>query len=149
MTLFICYVFHLNYNYVYNKSSDIILEESHNNESDSIDYNIHDSISNMIIQFRILYPDIVYKQAVIESGNFKSDIFINNNNPFGMRMPQNRATTALYSKKGYAYYNNIRDGVIDYALFQNYIIRQRTRDEYLNYLQRNYAEDSHYRKKIE
>ena len=49
------------------------------------------------------YPYIVLAQAKLESGDFKSKIFKQNNNMFGMKKPRRRTTTASMEKNGYAY----------------------------------------------
>lgn len=54
---------------------------------------------NMLIAceyFGVKYPSIVTAQAILESGNFKSDIFKEYNNPFGL---YNSATKDYYKFK--------------------------------------------------
>ena len=62
---------------------------------------------------RIEHPYIVYAQAMIESNNFQSKIYRENNNMFGMKMPERRATLAIGINKGHAVYRNWRECVID------------------------------------
>lgn len=50
-------------------------------------------------------------QAAHETGNFTSNIFILNNNCYGMKYAGQ--STALGEKNGYAYYNNIEESAID------------------------------------
>ena len=60
-----------------------------------------------LVYFEILsqdieYPDIVFAQAMLESGYMSSTIYLENNNLLGMRIPERRQKVALYSKKGYS-----------------------------------------------
>lgn len=48
-----------------------------------------------ILELGIAYPDVVLAQAKIETGNFTSKIFRENNNMFGMKLPGRRTTTAV------------------------------------------------------
>ncbi|MCF8340180.1 MAG: glucosaminidase domain-containing protein [Chitinophagaceae bacterium] len=99
-----------------------------------------------ILYNNIAYPDIVFAQAVLESGYMGSEIFQENNNLFGMRMPERRPTIAIRNNKGYALYDCWCDSVKDYKMFQDFSFRksQKTREEYFGYLGRIYAEDSSY-----
>lgn len=94
------------------------------------------------------HPDIVYAQAVLETGNFKSNIFINNNNLFGMRVPGVRSNTVRGKVNNYAYYKNWKESVVDYALYQASYLRKLDRNQYFNYLDANYAKDVNYSLKL-
>ena len=108
----------------------------------------HESVKKYIIQLNIKFPEIVYAQTVLETGNFKSNICLNNNNVFGMKLSSTRPTTAICERNGYAYYNTWQESVIDYAFYQAYYFDSvKTVGEYLDKLG-NYAEDSLYIKKI-
>lgn len=99
-----------------------------------------------IIENGIRHPDIVLAQAILESGYLTSQVFIENNNLFGMRFPERRPTVALSKNRGYSVYNCWIDSVKDYKLFQEFLFRkkEKTRDEYFDYLNRVYAEDPNY-----
>jgi hypothetical protein len=99
-----------------------------------------------IIENDIKHPDIVLAQAILESGYLSSPIFIENNNLFGMRLPERRPTVALSENRGYSVYDCWTDSVKDYKLFQEFLFRrkEKTRDEYFDYLDRIYAEDPNY-----
>lgn len=96
-------------------------ENKKNNLQEVIEFTpcYKDSIANFLIELKVKYPHIVLSQSIIESGNYTSKIFLENNNPFGMKLSWNRATTALGIKNGYAYYSNLRDAIIDYAFMQS------------------------------
>ena len=106
-----------------------------------------ENLARLIYTLKIAHPDIVMAQAIIESGNFKSNIFKENNNLFGMKMPEYRKTTAIGTNRGHAVYRNWRESVIDYALWQGKRARYSTTNQYLRRL-RSYAADPNYISKI-
>lgn len=90
------------------------------------------------------HKDIVYAQAVLETGNFTSTIFQENNNLFGMKEARIRITTNQGTRRGHAYYNSWYDSVLDYAMYQSRYLGKLSRRQYFEYLQKNYAEDPNY-----
>lgn len=117
------------------------------------DMNIsYSSLYHEIIKSNILYPDVVFAQALLESGNLTSNVYKVENNLFGMKFPRKRKTTS--SKKGetgYANYEHWTESVYDYKLWQNQTLRNKkieTQSEYLNHLGNVYAEDIHYITKL-
>ena len=97
----------------------------------------------------IRFSDIVYAQAVLETGSFSSKVFRVNNNLFGMKVAKSRPTTALGLRRGHAFYKDWRMSVVDYALFQSAYTRKiRTEEGYYKYLSRNYATDVTYVNKL-
>ena len=109
---------------------------------------IADSVKMFIIQTNIAHPDIVYRQAVLESGNFTSDIFRENNNIFGMRMAVSRPHVQIGENKGYAVYENWKASLTDYALWQSWSAKRLDRQAYIELLGRIYASDEDYVNKI-
>jgi len=100
-------------------------------------------------RLNIKFPHIVLAQAMIESGHFQSNIFMANNNLFGMKQARQRCTTAKGTNLNHAYYDNWKESVMDYALFQSaYLRKLKTEAQYLKYLDRNYAEAQNYDKAI-
>lgn len=98
-----------------------------------------------ILELNIRFPHIVYAQALLESGEFKSHIFKENNNFFGMKQAKQRPTTNKGTENGHAYFSNWRDCVVDYAFYQAaYLNDLRSEAEYYQYLGQNYAEDPGY-----
>lgn len=59
----------------------------------------------------------IVSQSVHETGNFTSKIFKENNNLFGMKMPEIRETTAKGSKYGHAIFGSIEGSLDDYTMF--------------------------------
>lgn len=123
-----------------NKDEVILPEESQ--------LEFKDSVLNFIFELRLDHPYIVYSQAIIESGNFTSNIWKENNNMFGMKMPERRATLAIGINKGHSVYRNWKECIIDYALFQSSYLRGLSEEEYFVKIGNSYAEDGSYEKKI-
>lgn len=82
--------------------------------------------------YEIHHKEIVYAQAVIESGNFKSKLSRNNNNIFGIR-----------HGKRYRRYNHWSECVLDYKnRIQN---RYKEGEDYYHFLKRiRYATNPNY-----
>lgn len=98
-----------------------------------------------IKDLRVKYPYIVLAQAKLESGNYRSFIFKNNNNLFGMKHPGVRPTTSMGTKFGYASYSSWRESVIDYLLYSTTQIKNvSSEEEYYNFLGKMYAENTSY-----
>lgn len=108
----------------------------------------HELLYEQINEKNIKFPDIVFAQAVLESGHFKAPLFINKNNLFGMRIPKKRETTAVNKgKKGYALYENWDSSIDDYLLWQEFTLKNRgnlTRSQYFALLGKVYASDKRY-----
>jgi uncharacterized FlgJ-related protein len=108
-----------------------------------------DKLLVMIKELNFSFPDIVYAQAILETDNFKSRIFIENNNLFGMKQAVKRITKARCSQYDHAYYKNWMESVDDYALYSStYLSSLKTESDYFEYLSQNYAEDSQYVTKL-
>ena len=107
-----------------------------------------DSVYNYILELNIQHPEIVLRQARIESGNFKSRIFLENNNMFGMKIPNKRPNMVSGSNRGYAVYNSWQESIIDYALYQVYSGKNLSQEDYIKMLNNNYAEDVNYLNKL-
>jgi flagellum-specific peptidoglycan hydrolase FlgJ len=101
-----------------------------------------------ITEKNIKFPEIVFAQAVLESGHFKAPIFTIKNNLFGMKVPKKRETTAINKgKKGYAKYHSWDSSVDDYLLWQEFTLKnknQLTKNQYLSLLGKIYAKDKNY-----
>lgn len=110
---------------------------------------LSDEILSYILDLRIENAYLVYAQARLESANFTSVIFKENNNLFGMKFPERRPTTAIGVNRGHAVYKDWRHSVIDYALMQAAYYRGLNRKEYLDKVMPVYSTDSTYRKILE
>jgi hypothetical protein len=117
-------------------------------ENDSSDTSFtFDRFKQFVIDAGVKFPDIVIAQAVCESG-FKSTIWKENNNPFGMKMAKSRNTTAIETNRNHAKYKNWQMAVIDYAYYQAVFMRKvNSRENYFKALN-SYAEDPNYENKL-
>lgn len=88
--------------------------------------------------YGVKHSQIVYAQAVLETGHFKSDLCLNDNNLFGL----------YNSKKGKYYkFDHWIESVIAYKDFIQY--KYKPSEDYYKFLQRiGYAEDSNYISKL-
>jgi hypothetical protein len=116
---------------------------------ESIDPFSEDRLVEIMIELGIKFPYIPYAQSKLETGNWKSSVFIENHNLFGMKEATRRVSTAKGSNKGHAYYDTWRESVYDYAFYQcRYLGNIKTEDEYFQYLSASYAEDTSYVNKL-
>lgn len=126
-----------------NRESEPLVLES------ELDAFSEDKLMEEINRSGIRFADIVFAQAVLETGRFKSEIFRESNNLFGMKLARQRNTTASGESRGHAYYEDWRLSVMDYSLYQSTYLRKiKTERQYLQYLSENYAEDPNYVNKL-
>ncbi len=101
-----------------------------------------------LLRLNIKYPHIVMAQAMQES-SFKSPMFNHNNNMLGMKVARRRPSTNIGEQFNHANYDNWRDAVVDYALWQcTFILDVKTEDEYYQVLDGVYAESTTYISKV-
>jgi hypothetical protein len=116
------------------------------NDSDPFTEN---KMAEMMKELNVKFAWIPMAQSMIETGHFHSDIFIENNNLFGMKEAKSRITTAIGTNKNHAEYNTWRESIYDYAFYQSrYLGKIRSESEYYQYLSASYAEDPTYVAKI-
>lgn len=91
----------------------------------------------------------VYAQALLESAKFTSNVFKENNNPFGLKQPKVRKTTATGSNRGHATFNSVSEAITDYFLRQtNFRVTYQNDEQYINdTFNSKYAEDQKYKTK--
>jgi hypothetical protein len=108
-----------------------------------------EALIRLLKDCHIKYPHIVLAQAKLESGDFKSKMFRQNSNLFGMKLARQRITTALGEKSGHAYYRDWIDGVHDYGMYQSAMMCNVSNEvEYFAKLDERYAEDTTYINKL-
>lgn len=106
-------------------------------------------LKQFILELNIRFPHIVLAQAKLESGYFKSKMFRENNNFFGMKVARRRPTTNKGEQYGHAFFDSWKDCVVDYAFYQAaYLNDIKTEAQYFAYLRANYAEDPTYVEKL-
>ena len=91
------------------------------------------------------FPHIILAQAKLESGNFSSNIFIENHNLFGMKEARVRLNLAKGTQYGHAYYNSWEESITDYALwYSTYAYKCKTEKQLYKLLEKQYAESTTY-----
>lgn len=121
-----------------------ISKEEQQSNCKSLEY-----VESELKSLNVRFVDIAVAQSIIESGSYTSDVYTKANNCFGMKLAKQRPTTAIGEYKGYAKYKNVRDCLIDYALWQqNNLSGINTNEDYFKLLERVYAEDKDYINKI-
>lgn len=84
------------------------------------------SIDNMykaLLYLEVKQPEMLIRQAYLETGGFTSELWINYNNPFGMKhgwKRPNKSYGRVMEPVGYAGYTHWSDAVRDMKLFQQY-----------------------------
>lgn len=108
-----------------------------------------DKLVTMLNDLNVRFPHIVLAQARLETGGYKSRIFKENNNLFGMKQATVRVNTAAGTQHNHAYYDTWKESVYDYAFYQTrYLSGAKSESEYLYVLGQSYAEDPSYVEKL-
>lgn len=97
-----------------------------------------EGLMEALVYYEVDHPEIVYAQAILETGWFTSDLCLNSNNLFG-----------LYNSKKLQYYrfNHWAESVVAYVKFVQY--KYKPPDDYYKFLSRiGYAEDKDYIRKL-
>lgn len=103
----------------------------------------------VIKDLNIKYPEFVFAQAILESGEFKSKITKSNNNLFGMRRSKTRKSTSIGINKGYATYDCWYNSVVDYKLWQDKNPPSNNIDYSVYLKKRKYCTNPYYAKHIQ
>ena len=111
-----------------------------------------ENLYKQIIKYGIKFPDIVFAQAILESGTFTSKLFKSSNNLFGMKVPTKRESVKIgMTRGGYSKYIDWGYSVYDYSLWQGHMLKTRndiTKKQYFALLGKVYAEDPQYVNKL-
>lgn len=114
-------------------------------KTDTLEYRQHfhskspqEGLMEALTYYEIKYPHIVYAQAVLETGNFKSDLCLRGNNLFGLYNS---------SKNKYHRFDHWIESVVAYKDFIQY--KYKPPEDYYEFLQRvGYAGDPNYISKL-
>lgn len=109
------------------------------------------SLINYMEELNIAFPNIVLAQAKLETGNFTSQVFKNNNNLFGMKRAYKRPSTVKHISRGHGRYMHWKESVLDYALRQAYYRAHSMKSDeeyYQHLLDSGYASDPNYIQKL-
>lgn len=100
-------------------------------------------------KYNFRYPDVIIAQARLESANFTSPIFREGNNIFGMKEAKSRLNVAKGTFRNHALYNSWQESLFDRALYEaSYTHKIKSKENYIEYLDRLYAEDGSYAIKL-
>ena len=98
-----------------------------------------------ISKLNFKYPHIVLAQAILETGNYESKIFKENNNLFGMKEARVRLNLAKGTQFGHAYYDDWKESLTDYALwYSTFAYKCKNEDQLYTLLNQQYAEANYY-----
>jgi hypothetical protein len=104
-----------------------------------------DELVVLMKELKIKFPHIVMAQSILETGDFKSHIFKENHNLFGMKQAMSRVNTAKGTKNNHAYYDTWEESVYDYAFYQcRFLGGIGSEEDYFKYLGNSYAEAGNY-----
>ncbi len=95
------------------------------------------------------YPDIILAQAILETGHFKSAVFKENNNIFGMKQPKKRYTLCSGTNLNHGYFENWKQSIEDRFIYDTLYLKDMSRVQYKKYLDKVYAKGKNYSGKIE
>jgi len=108
-----------------------------------------DKLVTLLKELSVKYPYIVMAQSILETGHWKSDVFKQNHNLFGMKQAGARINTAQGTNLNHAYYSNWHESVYDYAFYQcRYLGGVSTEQYYYAALDASYAEGSNYSQRL-
>ena len=123
-------------------AEDVLLVNSQNEFSE-------DKFISMLDEINLPYPHITLAQAKLETGNFTSKIFNENHNSFGQKEAKVRINLARGTQYGHAYYNSWEESILDYAFwYSTYASKCKSEEEFYQLLDKVYAEDELYSKKL-
>lgn len=106
-----------------------------------------ENVALAIIDAGIQHPEIVFRQAMLESGWLRSGLATEGNNLFGMRRSLRRPCYAMQqSYRGYARFKHWIYSICDYKLWQGCAAIKGDYYQYL--LKRGYAANKNYTKHL-
>jgi flagellum-specific peptidoglycan hydrolase FlgJ len=112
-----------------------------------IDTCMYTRVYKFINEIGMKYPDVVFAKAVLESGHFKSKLFLNKNNLFGMKKAVHRTTLGQGNANDYVYFKSIEESIIDYKLYQmQFIDEVDSQNEYIKRICKSYSTNGNYEK---
>ena len=98
---------------------------------------------------KIRFPEVVWKQALLESNRFKSPVFLEANNCFGMKISASRPNMQTGEYLGFAEYRNVHECLADYAIWQSLYCKEiKTEEDYIDFLDKIYCPNQGYKELI-
>jgi len=129
-----------------------VVEEVEGYSEEAVPFS-REALVEALLEFGVEYPHIAMAQSIVETGHFKSVIFNENNNLFGMKLARRRETVATGENRGHAVYEHWRESVRDYKLWQEYVKSVKPKhfkseEAYFRYLSAVYAKNKRYVKVV-
>lgn len=153
--IILVFSFSFSIGWIFSSKNEVKKRDQYNEEAKVMIIKNGDKFSeNKLILFikelNFRFPELVYAQAVLESGaDFDSKINIENNNYFGMKDANKRINIQSGIQNDHAYYFSWRNSTIDYALFvATYLSDFKSKEEYYQYIERNYSETPGYIERV-
>ncbi len=116
----------------------VLIIEEHNSFNE-------DKLIEEISKLNFKFPHIVLAQAILETGNYGSKIFKENNNLFGMKEARVRLNLAKGTQFGHAYYDDWKESLTDYALwYSTFAYKCKNEKQLYKLLNKQYAEANYY-----
>ena len=78
-----------------------------------------DKIINLLKKHNVRYPYIALAQAYVETNLGRTGVGVPNKNLFGMRPAKQRSTLSVGEENGFAVFDNWKESVLDYTLWQD------------------------------
>ena len=107
-----------------------------------------DNLKQQIHKLNLPHKDIIWAQCKLETGNFSSSVFKNNNNLTGMRPAFSRINTQSGQDLGFARYNTWTESLTDYAIYCSLYCKDMSDEQFLDFLDRVYAPNQNYKDNI-
>lgn len=100
-----------------------------------------ENVIKFIKELPLQHADILYQKIILETGHLKSTLAKEYNNLTGMRVVKKRTTTQSGTAiKGYGKYDDWRDSILDYLLWQQAVVKKKmTKEEYYNFTAKIYS----------
>lgn len=117
-------------------------------ETDSFNQN---KLIQEIKELNISFPHIVLAQSMLETDFYKSPVWLNNKNLFGMRESKLRPSTNKGTELNHAVYNTWKESLYDYGMWQCKFVSSKIKTDeqyYMFLIQAEYAEDQTYINKL-
>lgn len=112
-----------------------------------VDTCMYTRVYKFIKEVGMKYPDVVFAKAILESGHFKSKMFLNKNNLFGMKRAVHRTTLGQGNPGEYVYFKSIEESIIDYKLYQMQFVHEINSEEmYIKRICQSYSSNDNYQK---
>lgn len=99
------------------------------------------NVIKFIKQLPLQHADILYQKIILETGHLTSQLATNYNNLTGMRVVKKRITTQSgIAIKGYGKYDDWRDSILDYLLWQQSVVKKKlSKSEYYDFTAKIYS----------